>query len=64
VGQKLVEGDLAAARTYLRPIAFDPHAAPDNPAAKLLAVIDTLKDPKAAAAAMKAMEAAGEGEGD
>lgn len=64
VRQKLIEGDTESARTYLRPIAFDPHAAPDNPAAKLLAMIDTLKDPAAVAEALKALDAAGEGKGE
>ena len=56
VHQKLVEGDLTAARTYLRPLAFDPHAGPDNYAAKLLAIIDAGKDSATAAAALKFMD--------
>jgi hypothetical protein len=38
--QHLIDGDTDAARTALRPLAYDPHAAPDNPAARLLALLD------------------------
>ena len=54
-------------RSVLAPFVhlhFDLHAAPDNPAAKLLAMIDTLKDPAAVAGALKALDAEGEGKGE
>lgn len=38
--QRLIDGDTAAARALLRPLAYDPHVAPDNPAARLLATLD------------------------
>jgi tetratricopeptide (TPR) repeat protein len=38
--QFLLDGDVAEAKMLLRPLAFDPHAAPDNPAAKLVALLD------------------------
>ena len=51
-------------RSVLAPFVhlhFDSHAAPDKPVAKLLAMIDTLKDPAAVAEALKALDAAAEG---
>jgi tetratricopeptide (TPR) repeat protein len=38
--QFLLDGDVDEAKMLLRPLAFDPHAAPDNPAAKLVALLD------------------------
>lgn len=47
-GQFIQDKDLPAARAMLRPLAFDPHAGADNPAAKLIALIDSGKvDPAA-----------------
>ncbi|MBJ6120441.1 hypothetical protein [Sphingomonas mollis] len=45
----LRRGDVAGAKAALRPLAFNPHAAADNPAAKLVAQLDGM-DEKAARA--------------
>ena len=39
--EKLRAGDLAAVRTVLAPVAADPHGGGENPAAKLIALIDS-----------------------
>ena len=39
-GEYLREGNVVKARALIAPLAFDPHAPPDNPAAKLLEQID------------------------
>ncbi|MFZ5707664.1 MAG: hypothetical protein ACOY5R_20585 [Pseudomonadota bacterium] len=39
-GQYLRDRNLQAARTVLVPLAFDPHAEPDNPARKMIEMID------------------------
>lgn len=42
--EKLREGDLPAVRAALAPVAADPHGGADNPAAKLIALIDSGAD--------------------
>ncbi|WP_336959205.1 hypothetical protein [Sphingobium aquiterrae] len=55
VGKVLLErGDTAQARTALAPVAYNPHAGPDNPMAKMIEVLD--KD--GPAAALKTLEEA------
>lgn len=49
----LQEGKLPLARTALAVLAFDPHAQPDNPAAKLVAMIDAGADLKTIVQAAK-----------
>jgi len=49
----LREGDRKLARLALAPLAYDPHRGPDNPAAKLIARIDTADDTALAAIAEK-----------
>lgn len=41
--QSLIDGKTDAARAALRPLAYSAHAAPDNPAARLLALLDAGK---------------------
>ncbi len=41
--QAIELGDVKGARATLRPLAFDPHAPADNPAAQLLALLDSDK---------------------
>ena len=60
VRQAVRDGDLALARQTLRPLAYDPHQAEDNPAAQLLAVLDTAPTPDAARQAMQKLEPASE----
>lgn len=50
--QNLVDGRTADARRTLMPLAYSPHAAPDNPAARLIALIDQGKTGEAALAAI------------
>ena len=57
VRQKLAEKNLSAAKAMLRPLAYDPHTAPDSPAVRLLARLDAAVDPAAVQTAL------GEGEG-
>ncbi len=38
--QFLIDGEVDEARILLRPLAFDPHASADNPAAKLVTLLD------------------------
>jgi thioredoxin-like negative regulator of GroEL len=38
--QHLVDGDIEQAKATLRPLAYDPHAGADNPATKLLALLE------------------------
>lgn len=57
VRQRLADEDPEGAKAALRPLAYDPHSAPDGPAAKLLALLDTVRDPAAAVAAMERMDA-------
>ena len=38
--QAIMDGDNSAAKTALRPLAFDPHRPADNPAARLIAILD------------------------
>lgn len=52
--QRLLDGDIAGARRTLRPLAFSPHAPPNNPAARLLAMVDGGSTGPAALAAMEA----------
>jgi len=52
--QRIIDGELVAARTLLRPLAFNPHAAPDNAVATLLAALDGGGDAKAALATFDA----------
>lgn len=52
--QCIRDGDLARAKQLLKPLAYNPHAAPDNGAARLLAVLETVKDQAAATAALEA----------
>lgn len=47
------KGDLAFARAILAPVAFNPHAAPDNPARKLVDLIDSGADAAAVYAAWR-----------
>ena len=61
--QSLIDGKLDEARVALRPLAYSAHAAPDNPAARLLALLDARQTGKAAVAALDADRRAGEGEG-
>lgn len=50
--ERVREGDLESAKQLLRPLAYNPHAGPDNDAAKLLAALTAIKDPKLAQAAL------------
>lgn len=52
--QLLVEADVPAARRLLRPLAFEAHAVPDNPASRLLAMLDGGTTGPAAIAALDA----------
>ncbi len=58
VRQAVRDGDLALARQSLRPLAYDPHQAEDNPAAQLLAVLDAAPTAEAARQAMQKLEPA------
>lgn len=49
-GQYIQDKDLPSARAMLRPLAYDPHAGADNPAAALIALIDSGKIDAAALA--------------
>lgn len=40
-GQAILDGRTEVAKAALRPLAFDPHRQGDNPAARLLAILDT-----------------------
>jgi tetratricopeptide (TPR) repeat protein len=53
VTQHLKDGEIAEARRALRPLAFDPHGGADNPAAKLMALIDRGATGPAALAALE-----------
>lgn len=57
VAQHLRDGQIADAKLTLRPLAFDPHAGPDNPAAKLMALLDRGEAGPAALAAATAADA-------
>ncbi|OQW47866.1 MAG: hypothetical protein A4S16_07630 [Proteobacteria bacterium SG_bin6] len=59
--EKLRAGDLAAARAALAPVAANPHGGADNPASKLIALIDSGADVDAV---RKAAAAAGTPQGD
>lgn len=62
--QLIAEKDYATAATVLRPIAFDPHAGPDNPAARLVALLDTAgTDPSARSRIDDALNAGSAGKG-
>jgi len=39
--QAILDGQTDAARRALRPLAYDPHQSADNPAARLIAILDT-----------------------
>jgi len=39
--QAIMDGQTDAARRALRPLAYDPHQPADNPAARLIAILDT-----------------------
>jgi len=39
--QAILDGENATAKAALRPLAFDPHRPADNPAARLIAILDT-----------------------
>ena len=54
MAQSIRGGELDRARQLLQPLAYNPHAGPDNPAAKLLAALADVKDQKAAEAALNA----------
>lgn len=41
--ERIRAGETDAAKRLIRPIAYDPHAAPDNPAARMLAALDAGK---------------------
>lgn len=56
--QRLVDGDTAAARALLRPLAFDPHLSTDNQAARLLGILDSGKSGQAA---LDALDGGGRG---
>jgi Flp pilus assembly protein TadD len=47
--QLIRDGEPAAARRMLAPLAFDPHAAPDNPGSKAIARLDAGDGPGALA---------------
>ena len=51
--QHLTDNQVADAKRALRPLAFDPHGRPDNPAAKLMALIDKGETGPAALAALR-----------
>ncbi len=53
VTQHLKDGRIPEARRALRPLAFDPHGGADNPAARLMALIDRGETGPAALAAME-----------
>ena len=61
--QSLYDGKIDQAREALRPIAYSAHAAPDNRAAQLLAMLDAKGAAKALADA-KAADEEGGGDGD
>jgi len=61
--QSLYDGKIDQAREALRPIAYSAHAAPDNRAAQLLAMLDAKGAAKALADA-KAADKEGGGDGD
>jgi hypothetical protein len=52
VHQSLIDGDIAQARSALRPLAFSAHSGADNPAARLLAILDASPTAKDALKAM------------
>lgn len=52
--QSLIDGKLDQARVALRPLAYSAHSDPDNPAARLLKVLDARPDSKAAMDALAA----------
>lgn len=54
MAQRVIDGDVEGAKQLLRPLAYNPHAGPDNQAAKLLTALTAIKDPKAARAALEA----------
>lgn len=56
---RLQAGEGAAARALLRPLAYNPHAGPDNPAARIVAALDAGTPPREALAL--AVEKKGEG---
>ena len=56
VSQRLTDGEVDEAKRELRPLAFSPHAGPDNPAAKLMALLDQGQAGPAALAAMAKAE--------
>lgn len=60
--QYLIDGKLPEGRKMLAPLAFDPHAGPDNAAAKLIALIDAGDGAALAKALAESAEAAEEGE--
>lgn len=54
--QALIDGKLDEARVALRPLAYSAHAAPDNPAARLLAMLDARQAGKAAVEMLEAAQ--------
>lgn len=64
VTQHLSDGNVAEAKRALRPLAFDPHAGPGNPAARLMALLDAGATGPAALAAMAEGAKAAAGKGD
>ena len=47
---RLQAGEGTAARALLRPLAYNPHAGPDNPAARIVAALDAGTPPREALA--------------
>lgn len=56
VSQHLTDGQVAEAKRALRPLAFDPHAGSNNPAARLMTLLDQGQAGPAALAAMAKAE--------
>lgn len=54
MAQSIRDGELDRARQLLQPLAYNPHAGPDNAAAKLLTALADVKDQKVAEAALNA----------
>lgn len=52
--QALIDNDRDGARDVLRPLAYDPHATADNPAARLVALLDQGRSGREALAALDA----------
>lgn len=54
--QDILDGKTEDAKRVLRPLAYDPHASPDNPAVRLIALIDSGATGEAALAALAAKD--------